>query len=110
MRALVEDRRPGQAGLRAFKTERFELDVGFSGAFGSSTDEVEARRGMWGRGRNAIPRHYRGEDARRAEAGGDRSGDRHRQSDRADRDGVGRLGERVGFAGRELERQRNRQH
>lgn len=34
------------AGLRAVKTERFELDVGFSGSLGSSSDDIDARRGM----------------------------------------------------------------
>jgi len=34
------------AGLRAIKTERFELDVGFAGAFGSRAGEVPARAGM----------------------------------------------------------------
>lgn len=33
-------------GVRALKTPGFEVDVGFSGAFGSRADEVEARRGM----------------------------------------------------------------
>lgn len=36
----------GVAGLRAFKTERLELDVGFAGAFGARADEVPARQGM----------------------------------------------------------------
>lgn len=34
------------AGLRAVKTDRFELDVGVAGSFGSSSEEIEARRGM----------------------------------------------------------------
>lgn len=34
------------AGLRAIKTETFELDVGFAASFGSRSDEIEARRGM----------------------------------------------------------------
>lgn len=34
------------AGLRAFKTPRWELDVGVSGSFGSSSERIEARRGM----------------------------------------------------------------
>jgi MipA family protein len=34
------------AGLRALKTPRFELDIGVSGAFGSSSNDIEARRGM----------------------------------------------------------------
>ncbi|MCE2913998.1 MAG: MipA/OmpV family protein [Rubrivivax sp.] len=34
------------AGLRAFKSPRFELDVGFAGSFGSSSERIEARRGM----------------------------------------------------------------
>ncbi len=36
----------GSAGIRAVKTSRFELDVGFAGSFGSRADEVDARRGM----------------------------------------------------------------
>jgi outer membrane scaffolding protein for murein synthesis (MipA/OmpV family) len=36
----------GTAGLRALKTERFELDVGFAGAFGARADEVPVRQGM----------------------------------------------------------------
>lgn len=36
----------GTVGLRAAKTERFELDVGFAGAFGSSAGDDDARRGM----------------------------------------------------------------
>lgn len=34
------------AGLRAVKTDRFELDVGFAGAFGAKAGDVDARRGM----------------------------------------------------------------
>jgi outer membrane scaffolding protein for murein synthesis (MipA/OmpV family) len=34
------------AGLRALKTPRTELDIGFSGAFGSNSERIEARRGM----------------------------------------------------------------
>nr|WP_315193125.1 MipA/OmpV family protein [uncultured Aquabacterium sp.] len=34
------------AGLRAIKTETFELDVGFAASFGTRSDEIEARRGM----------------------------------------------------------------
>lgn len=34
------------AGLRAIKTETFEVDVGFAGSFGSRSDEIDARRGM----------------------------------------------------------------
>lgn len=34
------------AGLRAFKTPRFELDVGVAGAFGSNASDIDARRGM----------------------------------------------------------------
>jgi outer membrane scaffolding protein for murein synthesis (MipA/OmpV family) len=34
------------AGLRAIKTERFELDIGFAGSFGASSDVIDARRGM----------------------------------------------------------------
>jgi outer membrane scaffolding protein for murein synthesis (MipA/OmpV family) len=36
----------GNTGYRAVKTPRFEFDVGFAGAFGSSSDKVTARRGM----------------------------------------------------------------
>lgn len=34
------------AGLRAIKTDRLEFDIGFAGAFGSSSDDIDARRGM----------------------------------------------------------------
>ena len=34
------------AGLRAFRSEDFEIDVSFAGAFGSSSNKIEARRGM----------------------------------------------------------------
>ncbi len=34
------------AGVRALKTPTVEVDVGFAGAFGSSANRVEARRGM----------------------------------------------------------------
>ena len=33
-------------GLRAFKTPEFELDIGFAAAFGSSANDIDARRGM----------------------------------------------------------------
>lgn len=33
-------------GLRALRTERAELDLGFAGAFGSRASEADARRGM----------------------------------------------------------------
>lgn len=36
----------GSVGVRAVKTPTFEVDVGFSGAFGSSSDSIDARRGM----------------------------------------------------------------
>lgn len=36
----------GSAALRALKTPSFELDVGFSGSLGSSSNDVPARRGM----------------------------------------------------------------
>jgi outer membrane protein len=36
----------GTTGLRALRTDRFELDIGFAGAFGSRADEVPARQGM----------------------------------------------------------------
>lgn len=34
------------AGLRALKTDRLEVDIGFAGAFGSRANEVPARSGM----------------------------------------------------------------
>jgi outer membrane scaffolding protein for murein synthesis (MipA/OmpV family) len=34
------------AGIRALKSETFELDLGFAGAFGSGSDTIEARQGM----------------------------------------------------------------
>lgn len=43
-RVLRADR--DTAGLRAIRTDDFELDVGFAGSFGSSSDKIEARRGM----------------------------------------------------------------
>ena len=36
----------GNTGYRAIKTPKFEFDVGFAGALGSSSDKVSARRGM----------------------------------------------------------------
>ena len=36
----------GSLGVRAVKTEEFELDVGFGGAFGSTSKEIDARNGM----------------------------------------------------------------
>lgn len=33
-------------GLRAVKTDHFELDLGIAGSFGGGGDEIEARRGM----------------------------------------------------------------
>lgn len=36
----------GNAGLRAFKADAFELDLGASAALGSSSRQIEARRGM----------------------------------------------------------------
>nr|WP_315476425.1 MipA/OmpV family protein [uncultured Undibacterium sp.] len=36
----------GNTGYRAIKTPRFEFDIGFAGALGSSSDKVAARRGM----------------------------------------------------------------
>ncbi len=36
----------GTMGLRAVKTEVLELDVGFSGAFGASSNDIQARNGM----------------------------------------------------------------
>lgn len=36
----------GSLGVRAVKTEDMELDIGFSGAFGSNSKEVDARNGM----------------------------------------------------------------
>ncbi len=34
------------AGLRAIKTDQYELDIGVAGSFGSNSDEIDARRGM----------------------------------------------------------------
>jgi hypothetical protein len=34
------------AGIRAMKTESFELDVGFAGAFGAGSETIAARQGM----------------------------------------------------------------
>lgn len=34
------------AGIRAMKTETFELDVGFAGAFGAGNETIETRQGM----------------------------------------------------------------
>lgn len=34
------------AGIRALKTDTLELDVGFAGAFGASSGDLDARRGM----------------------------------------------------------------
>jgi outer membrane scaffolding protein for murein synthesis (MipA/OmpV family) len=34
------------AGIRAMKTETFELDVGLAGAFGSENQSIDARQGM----------------------------------------------------------------
>ena len=36
----------GNVGLRAIKTDTMEVDVGFSGAFGSNSNDIEARKGM----------------------------------------------------------------
>lgn len=36
----------GSVGLRAIKTDTMELDVGVSGAFGSDSNDIEARQGM----------------------------------------------------------------
>ncbi len=36
----------GTLGLRALKTARSEVDIGFAGAFGSSASQTSARRGM----------------------------------------------------------------
>lgn len=33
-------------GLRAMKTERYELDLGVAGSFGGGSDEIKARQGM----------------------------------------------------------------
>lgn len=33
-------------GLRAVKTDQYEVDVDFAGSFGANNDEIEARRGM----------------------------------------------------------------
>ena len=34
------------AGLRAFKSPRFELDIGVAGSLGARSDDIEVRRGM----------------------------------------------------------------
>jgi hypothetical protein len=34
------------AGIRPVKRPAYELDIGFAGSFGSSSDDIEARRGM----------------------------------------------------------------
>lgn len=34
------------AGVRAVKTDNVEVDIGFAGAFGSSSKDIDARRGM----------------------------------------------------------------
>ena len=34
------------AGIRAFKTDTLELDVGFAGAFGAGSETIDARQGM----------------------------------------------------------------
>lgn len=36
----------GSVGLRAVKTDTLEVDVGFSGTFGSNSNDIEARKGM----------------------------------------------------------------
>lgn len=36
----------GSVGLRAVKTDAVEVDIGASGAFGSNSNDIEARRGM----------------------------------------------------------------
>ena len=36
----------GTVGLRAIKTENAEVDVGFGGAFGSNSNDIDARKGM----------------------------------------------------------------
>lgn len=36
----------GSVGLRAIKTDTVEVDVGVSGAFGSNSNDIEARKGM----------------------------------------------------------------
>ena len=36
----------GNVGLRAVKTDKMELDIGFGGAFGASSNDIEARKGM----------------------------------------------------------------
>lgn len=37
---------PRVIGLRAVKTPRFELDIGFAGSFGASSNDIEVRKGM----------------------------------------------------------------
>jgi MipA family protein len=36
----------GSIGVRAVRQREFEVDIGFSGAFGSRSNEIDARRGM----------------------------------------------------------------
>jgi len=36
----------GNVGLRAVKTDKMELDIGFGGAFGANSNDIEARKGM----------------------------------------------------------------
>lgn len=36
----------GTVGLRAIKTDTAEVDIGFGGAFGSNSNDIEARKGM----------------------------------------------------------------
>jgi outer membrane protein len=36
----------GGVNVRAVKTPRVEVDIGFAGSFGSSSDDIDARRGM----------------------------------------------------------------
>lgn len=36
----------GSAGIRAFRTPTFEVDVGVAGSFGSRSEDIEVRRGM----------------------------------------------------------------
>lgn len=36
----------GNVGLRAVKTDAMELDIGFGGAFGANSNDIDARKGM----------------------------------------------------------------
>lgn len=42
--------------VRALKTPRYEIDIGFAGSFGVSSDDIEVRRGMPGLGTLGLGR------------------------------------------------------